>query len=89
MAESEVECFCRVKTAQNFKTAGSDFWKAPFDFIIKWTAKGFSLTKKEIIIFITLVSPTLSPSGEIIAKISFVFVSAALPAEVAVEEKAI
>ena len=49
----------------------------------------FSLTKKEIIIYITLVSPTLSPSGEIIAKISFVFVSAALPAEVAVEEKAI
>ena len=47
------------------------------------------MTKKEIIIYITLVSPTLSPSGEIIAKISFVFVSAALPAEVAVEEKAI
>ena len=46
MAESEVECFCRVKTAQNFKTAGSDFWKAPFDFIIKWTAKGFFVDKE-------------------------------------------
>ena len=33
----------------------------------------------------TFVSPTLSPSGEIIARISLVFVSAALPAEVAVK----
>ena len=37
------------------------------------------LTKANI--FVTFESPTLSPSGEIIAKISLVFVSAALPAD--------
>ena len=37
------------------------------------------LTKHNI--FLTFESPTLSPSGEIIAKISLVFVSAALLAE--------
>ena len=26
--------------------ASSDFWKAPFDFIIKWTAKGFFVDKE-------------------------------------------
>ena len=35
-------------------------------------------------ILLTFESPTLSPSGEIIAKISLVFVSAALPADKAV-----
>ena len=34
-------------------------------------------------LFFTFVRPTLSPSGEIIARISLVFVSAALPAEAA------
>lgn len=49
-----------------------------------WGLKGKKLmyvllTKHEI--FLTFESPTLSPSGEIIAKISLVFVSAALLAE--------
>ena len=38
--------------------------------------------------FLTFVSPTLSPSGEIIARISLVFVSAALLAEVAATKPA-
>jgi len=37
--------------------------------------------------FLTFVSPTLSPSGEIIARMSLVFVSAALLAEVAVTKQ--
>ena len=85
MAESEAG----LKQLKISKRPVLTFGKRPLISISNGQQRVFSLTKKEIIIFITLVSPTLSPSGEIIAKISFVFVSAALPAEVAVEEKAI